>query len=165
MVTPLDRGLWVARWTGDTTAASYAAVPDGTRVDQWSSYDFVVPGVFLLTTKGFPVGTAARCPDGPDGAEPFYTTVTSQAVTPVDARRTVYYYSGVQPASGATPERLEHQLNLFGVAFNEDKIMIESQQKIIDRGAGKTMMTLSFDRPVARFRRLMADLIQADMAA
>ena len=44
----------------------------------------------------------------------------------------------------------------------EDKAMIESQQKIVDTAHGETMMTLSFDRSVAQFRRLMTKLVEAD---
>ena len=51
-------------------------------------------------------------------------------------------------------------MKLFGVAFNEDKVIIEAQQKIIDRSPGKTMMTLSFDRSIAQFRRLLAARIE-----
>jgi len=54
------------------------------------------------------------------------------------------------------------QLASFGVAFLEDKTMIEAQQKVIDCSSGKWMMTLGFDRSVALFRRLMADLISAE---
>jgi hypothetical protein len=60
---------------------------DGTRVDQWSAYDFVVPGVFLPRSSGYPVGTAERSPAGPAGIEPFYETVTSRALTPNTERR------------------------------------------------------------------------------
>ena len=162
LVTPLERGVRVQRWLRATTAASYAPVPAGTRVDQWSSYDFVVPGVFLLTSTGFPVGTAERLPEGPAGVEPLYTTVTSQAVTPITEKSTIYYYSGGQPAKETSDEKIRFQIEFFGVAFNEDKAMIEAQQKIIDDTQGETMMTLSFDRSVAQYRRLMAKLIEAD---
>lgn len=144
----------------DTPAASYAPEPDGTRVDQWSSYDFVVPGVFLLQSSGYPVGTAERLPDGPDGLEPMNKTVTSQAVTPVTESSTVYYYSGGQFTRYTSQERLRRQIELFGVAFREDKVMIEAQQAVIYRYIKKTMMTLSFDRPMAQFRRLLAGLIE-----
>jgi len=163
LVTPLERGVRVQRWLRDTTAASYAPLPNGTRVDQWSSYDFVVPGVFLLTSTGFPVGTAERFPDGPAGIEPTYTTVTSQAVTPITERSTIYYYSGGQPARETSDEKIRFQIEFFGVAFNEDKAMIEAQQRIVDEAHGETMMTLSFDRSVAQFRRLMAKLVEADV--
>jgi nitrite reductase/ring-hydroxylating ferredoxin subunit len=162
--TPLVRGVRVQRWLRDNLASSYAPVPDGTRTDQWASYDFVVPGVFLLRTSGYPVGTADRLPNGPAGSEPIYTSVTSQAVTPVTETSTVYYYSGGQPASHTTEDQVRKQVEFFGVAFREDKAMIEAQQQVINRSTGETMMTLSFDRSVAQYRRLMAQLI-ADEAA
>ena len=51
------------------------------------------------------------------------------------------------------------------MAFDEDKTMIEAQRKIADRTPDETMMTLSFDRSVALFRRLMAQLSAEDGAA
>ena len=111
---PIERGVRVQRWLRDSFAASYAPVQDGTRVDQWSSYDFVVPGVFLLQSSGYPVGTADRSPDGPDGIEPMYKTVTSQAITPVSETSTIYYYSGGQFTRHTEAERLRRQIDLFG---------------------------------------------------
>jgi hypothetical protein len=57
---------------------------------------------------------------------------------------------------------LRRQIDLFGVVFREDKVMIEAQQAVINRSPGKTMMTLSFERSVAQFRRLMAALIEGE---
>ena len=158
--TLLERGVRVQRWLRDTLAASYAPLPDGTRVDQLSAYDFVVPGVFCLRSSGYPVGTAERYPHGPDGIEPMYLTVTSQAVTPITETSTVYYYSGGQLARDTDENRLRRQIELFGVAFREDKVMIEAQQEVISRSPGKLMMTLSFDRSVGQFRRLMTGLME-----
>ena len=160
MLQPIERGVRVQRWLRDSLAASYAPEPDGTRVDQWSSYDFVVPGVFLLQSSGFPVGTAERFPEGPDGIKPMYKTVTSQAITPVTETSTIYHYSGGQFTRHTQEHRLRHQIELFGVAFREDKVMIEAQQEVINRSSGKLMMTLSFDRSVAQFRRLMSGLLE-----
>ncbi len=131
-------------------------------MDQWSSYDFVVPGVFLLQSSGYPVGTAEQFPEGPVGVEPMYKTVTSQAITPITEISTVYYYSGGQFTRHTEVERLRRQIDLFGVAFREDKVMIEAQQAVINRSPDKMMMTLSFDRSVAQFRRLMATLMDAE---
>ena len=162
MFQSIERGVRVQRWLRDTLAASYAPVSDGTRVDQWSSYDFVVPGVFLLQSSGYPVGTAEQCPEGPAGIEPIYETVTSQAITPITETSTVYYYSGGQFTRHTEEQRLRRQIDLFGVAFREDKVMIEAQQAVINRSPDKMMMTLSFDRSVAQFRRLMATLMDAE---
>jgi len=53
-------------------------------------------------------------------------------------------------------EGIQRQIALFGVAFREDKAVIEARQAVIDRSPGESTMTLSFDRSVRQFRRLMA---------
>jgi hypothetical protein len=152
----------IARWIRNHTLPDYIPAPPGMRVDQWATYDFVVPGVFLLSTTSYAVGTVDAHPHGPIDLEPLYTTITSQAVTPISEKETVYRYSGGLPAKQATEERVKVRVASLGVAFLEDKVMIESQQKGIDHSPGKRMMTLGFDRSVAQFRRLMADLISAE---
>jgi phenylpropionate dioxygenase-like ring-hydroxylating dioxygenase large terminal subunit len=162
IVQSLRHGVRVARWIRNHTVPPYMSAPSGMRIDQWSSYDFVLPGVFLLTTTLHRVGTADAYPHGPIDLEPLYTSVTSQSVTPVGEKETVYRYSGGQPATHATEETVKAQLVSFGVAFLEDKTTIEAQQQVIDRTPEKCMMTLAFDRSVAQFRRLMADLINLE---
>lgn len=161
-VESLRYGVRVARWIRNHTVPPYMSASPSMRVDQWSSYDFVVPGVFLLTTTLHPVDTADAHPHGPIDLKPLYTSVTSQAVTPVGESETIYRYSGGQPVRHATEETVKAQLAAFGVAFLEDKAMIEAQQKVIDRSPGKWMMTLGSDRSVAEFRRLMAGLIDLE---
>jgi vanillate O-demethylase monooxygenase subunit len=162
IVTQLERGVRVQRWLRDHPVAPYVPAPEGARRDQWASYDFVVPGVFLLTTSSFPVGTSDRFPLGPVDLEPEWVSVTSQAVTPITDRSTIYYYSGGQLSRHADDMGVQQQVKGFGVAFLEDKAMIEAQQRIVDTTHGKSMMTLTFDRSVAQFRRLMAGLIEAE---
>jgi vanillate O-demethylase monooxygenase subunit len=164
-VESLRYGVRVARWIRNHTVPGYVPAPPGMRIDQWSTYDFVVPGVFLLSTTLYPVGTADAHPHGPIDLQPLFTTVTSQAVTPISEKETVYRYSGGQPAKHATEATVKTQLASFGVAFLEDKVMIEAQQQVIDQSPGKWMMTLSFDHSVAQFRRLMADLISTETGA
>jgi vanillate O-demethylase monooxygenase subunit len=162
IVTPLERGVRVQRWLRNHTVAPYVPAPAGTRCDHWASYDFVVPGVFLLKTSSFPVGTSDRFPSGPIGLEPEWVSVTSQAITPITETSTIYYYSGGQPRRHAEDALIQRQIEGFGVAFLEDKAMIEAQQRTVDVSPGRSMMTLTFDRSVALFRRLMAGLMEAE---
>jgi vanillate O-demethylase monooxygenase subunit len=162
IVGALPHGVRVARWIRNHTVPPYVSAQPDLRIDQWSTYDFVLPGVFLLSTTLYPVGTADAHPQGPPNLAPLYTTVTSQAVTPISEKETVYRYSGGQPIRQATEETVKTQLASFDVAFLEDKAMIEAQQKVIDQSPGTWMMTLGFDRSVAQFRRLLADLISAE---
>lgn len=164
IVIPLERGVRVQRWLRNHPVAPYIPVMEGVRFDHWASYDFLVPGVFLLKTSLFPVGTSERFPMGPLDLEADYVSVTSQVVTPITEKETIYYYSGGQPRGQAEDALVQRQVEGFGVAFLEDKGMIEAQQKVLEATTGRSMMTLTFDRSVAIFRRLMAGLIEAETA-
>lgn len=162
MVQPIDRGVRVSRWLRDRETAPYIRLPRQ-HWDVWASYDFVVPGLFLLRSAFYPTGTADRFTDGPrENVEPGFSVVTSQAITPVSERATIYYYSGGQLKQHADAQLIEDQIKAFGVAFLEDKAMIEAQQAVLDTTKDRSMMTLNFDRSIAIFRRLMETLINQD---
>jgi len=163
-VTPIPRGLRIARWVVNNPSPRYLTVPGGaSHVDMWASYDYMVPGIFLLGTKTYPVGTAAaqgmQAPD-PD-AEPL-TTTTSQAVTPIDEQHTIYYYSGCLPRRLAGDEDSRQQLALFERAFAEDNAMIEAQQRVIAHTPQPRMLWIRADDALNQFRRLMDELMAAE---
>lgn len=164
-VTPLPRGLRIARWVVNNPAPAYVGMPGGiTHTDMWASYDYMAPGVFLLETKTYPTGTAAACNmqgPGPDRT-PLTTTTTSQAVTAIDERRTVYYYSGCLPKWLATEAESQRQLAFFERAFAEDNAMIEAQARILERTPEPRMLGIRADHALNQFRRLMDELIAAE---
>jgi vanillate O-demethylase monooxygenase subunit len=128
----------------------------------WASYDYLVPGVFLLATQSHPRGTAVACHMEAPSAEPLWRSLTSQAVTPITERQTIYYYSGCLGRGYATEENSRQQIAVFEKAFAEDKAMIEAQQRVVDRTPERRMMILATDGALNQFRRLMAGLIAAE---
>jgi vanillate O-demethylase monooxygenase subunit len=161
-VTPIERGLRIARWVVNNPAPAYLGLPPETRTDMWASYDYMVPGVFLLATQSHPPGTAAACKMEAPSAEPMWRVLTSQAVTPISERQTIYYYSGCLSRSYATEDHSKQQIAVFERAFAEDKAMIEAQQRVVDRTPERRMMILATDGALNQFRRLMAGLIEAE---
>jgi phenylpropionate dioxygenase-like ring-hydroxylating dioxygenase large terminal subunit len=164
-VTQIPRGLRIARWVLNNPAPRYVNMPGGiTHTDMWASYDYMAPGIFLLETRTYPVGTAAaggmRAPD--PAALPLTRTTTSQAVSAIDADRTVYYYSGCLPKSLASEDESRRQLALFERAFAEDNAMIEAQARVIERTAEPRMLGIGADHALNQFRRLMDELIAAE---
>jgi len=158
----IERGLRIARWVVNNPAPKYLDQPKGMLTDMWASYDYMVPGVFLLATQSFPPGTAAACGMQAPSAEPLFRSTTSQAVTPITERQTIYYYSGCLPKSYATEESSRQQLAVFEKAFAEDNAMIEAQQRVIDHTPQPTMLGTRSDNALNQFRRLMAGLIEAE---
>jgi vanillate O-demethylase monooxygenase subunit len=161
-ITPIERGLRISRWVIDNPAPGYLNLPPGTRTDMWASYDYLVPGVFLLATQSFPPGTAAACGMQAPSAEPLWRSMTSQAVTPITEHQTIYYYSGCLAQSYATEENSRQQIAVFEKAFAEDNAMIEAQQRVIDRTPQPTMLGTRSDNALNQFRRLMTGLIDAE---
>jgi vanillate O-demethylase monooxygenase subunit len=161
-VARIERGLRVSRWVVDHPAPKYLDRPQGMMTDMWTSYDYMAAGVFLLQTRSYRAGTAAQCAMQKPQTEPLWTTVTSQAVTPIDERHTVYYYSGCLEKTFATEAQSLAQFALFERAFAEDNAMIEAQQQVIWRTAEPRMLGISSDHALNQFRRLMAELIAAE---
>jgi vanillate O-demethylase monooxygenase subunit len=56
-------------------------------------------------------------------------------------------------------------MELAGVAFGEDKTMIEAQQKVIDRSPGARIMPTAHDKGVTIFTRLVERLAKAETSA
>jgi vanillate O-demethylase monooxygenase subunit len=164
-VTSIARGLNIARWVVNQPAPLYLDLPAETRTDLWASYDYVVPGVFLLTAASYPPGTAAACGGEAPSAAPMWQSLTSQAVTPIAERETVYYYSGCLEKRLATEESSRQQIAFFEKAFAEDKAIIEAQQQVIAATPETRMLRLAADGALNRFRRLMADLMAAEQPA
>ena len=55
-------------------------------------------------------------------------------------------------------------MQLAGVAFGEDKLMIEAQQRVIDRTPHPKVMPTAHDKGVTLFNRLVERLAKSDGA-
>ena len=78
-------------------------------------------------------------------------------------------FAGGQPASDpnavrdAGPEAMRDALmKLADMAFGEDKVMIEAQQKVIDRTPDPRVMPTAHDKGVTMFNRLVERMARAE---
>jgi len=164
-ITPLERGIRYERWTENSTGP--ASLKSDELVDRYMSYDFLIPGVLLMTGGVFSPGTAQACGHGiPDLAEADGgVTFTSQAVTPLTARTSRYFFSwGPHRAHGDEAHR-DVLMGIAGQAFAEDKVMIEAQQRVIENTANPVIMPTAHDRGVTLFNRLVERLIKEEECA
>jgi vanillate O-demethylase monooxygenase subunit len=124
------RAIRIERWFED---AQLPDTPD-VRVDTWSSYDFVVPGIFIMQGARFPAGTAAACGGKePIGIEPIVRNIEQQAVTPISPTRTAYHYAtGLIGKTAEITATLAQRMDIVMAAFEEDREIIEAQQRIWD---------------------------------
>ena len=162
-ITRLPRGIRYTRWTLDT-ASPVGGHQVNDRVDAYMAYEFVVPGILTMWNGVFPSGTAKTFGFG----KPDYqlasggVSFTSQAVTPVDARQARYFFS-------AGPHRLHGDERLRDAhvaialqAFEEDRVMIEAQQRVIDSSPDAVVMPTAHDRAITLYNGLLRKLASAE---
>jgi phenylpropionate dioxygenase-like ring-hydroxylating dioxygenase large terminal subunit len=161
---PLERGVRYSRWMPNTYGQS--SRKSDKPVDSYMTYDFLIPGVLLMWSGNYPTGTAARLDFAAPAIEDAQAgvTFTSQAVTPTGPKTSRYFFSW-GPRLGHGDEALRDGLmQLAGVAFGEDKAMIEAQQRVIDRTPNPQVMPTAHDKGVTLFNRLVERLAKADGA-
>jgi phenylpropionate dioxygenase-like ring-hydroxylating dioxygenase large terminal subunit len=159
-VTKTARGVRISNWI-NSGPSKMSDVLSKSRIDIWQTYEFVIPGVFLLHADFYSSGTAAKFPERePVDVEPMHRQFTCQTVTPLTDDRTCYFF-----AYGPWAKEPEHAETLYQLglrAFNEDRVMIEAQQRNINRAPDAKMLTIAIDSGVAQFRRLMEDAMLAE---
>ncbi len=152
-IIPEEHGLRFERWFRD-----HPLMPGRPEhVDTWNSYRYLLPGIFLMTTEAFPVGTAERSGLGPPEAKPLYHRVEQQSVTPISECRTRYLFAFGVEATIATPRFVEAVFEVVQASFAEDRRIIEAQQRVWSRTpAERQKAFIPQDQAPAMFRRMIA---------
>ena len=165
VITPLARGVRFERWI--TGEVGMRGRDDGVLHDRWTSYDFLIPGVLLMTGGYYEPGTAERLGhQAPDLDRALGgTTFTSQAVTPMEEKTARYFFSWGPHRRHGDEALRDALMKLADMAFGEDKVMIEAQQKVIDRTPDPRIMPTSADKGVTLFNRLVEKLVRAEQDA
>lgn len=160
-ITKLPRGVRNERWLLAPGGPDDPAQPP---VDTWQAYDYLIPGILILWVGTYPAGTAERLGFGrpsPEEATGFFN-VSCQAVTPMTDRTTRYFFSaGVKRGYGGEAER-DAFVETTRVAFAEDKVMIEEQQRVIDATANPVVTPTAHDKGVILFNRLVKKLVDQE---
>jgi len=134
--------------------------------DTYTRSDFYVPGVLLVTDRGYPRGTADKLNGQEPNLERPPFNLFCHLVSPMTDRATRYFY-----CVGSHRDYGDHAVrardNLMGIterAFAEDKKMIEAQQHNIDITPGWRFMPATADRGVILFNRLVEKLAREEIA-
>src|SRR5690606_29288159 len=92
-ITPIDRGIRYERWIENSLGS--ASRKSNAPMDSYMTYDFLLPGVLLMTGGVFPPGTAEALDHGVPDLDKAVSgvTFTSQAVTPMTDKTARYFFS------------------------------------------------------------------------
>lgn len=154
----LPRGVRLTRRVLNATPAPYhvrLGAPRGP-VDRWWIYDYTVPGVLLLDSGVKPAE---------DGGDPSGNTLrfhSCQAITPESQRSTHYFFMQAHSFSLDDATVTEAMFQSVVAAFEEDRHMIEAQQKLIDRSVPRAMVGLPMDGALAAYRKTYEQLLAAE---
>jgi len=162
-VIPLERGVRVQRWLPNQPGMAGRPGREEPR-DRFSTYDFLLPGILLMTGGSFPLGAAETFGHGaPDMAEAEGgVTFTSQAVTPMTDKQSRYFFSWGPHVRHGDAALRDILMGIAGQAFAEDKVMIEAQQRVVDETPDPQVMPTSADKGVTLFNRLVERLSAAE---
>jgi vanillate O-demethylase monooxygenase subunit len=159
-ITKMARGVRIQNWLKGGPSRMIPSL-NNVSTDILQTYDFVIPGVFLLSADFYPEGAARKFPDGlTTETEPIHRQFTCQAVTPLTSDTTCYFFAYGPWAKEA--QLIDSFYELSIKAFNEDRVMIEAQQKNINASNGAKMLTTSSDGGLSQFRRMMDEFIRAE---
>jgi len=161
-ITPIDRGIRYERWIENSMGSTSRKSAEP--MDSYMTYDFLVPGVLLMTGGVFPLGTAKALDHGvPDLAKAISgVTFTSQAVTPMTDKTARYFFSWGPHRSHGDAAHRDMLMTIAAKAFAEDKAIIEAQQCVIDMTPEPRIMPTAHDRGVTLFNRLVEKLVKQE---
>jgi phenylpropionate dioxygenase-like ring-hydroxylating dioxygenase large terminal subunit len=160
VISALPRGVRFERWVVGKQAANMLG--EKPPADAWVSYDFLAPGVLLMWSGGFPVGTAeARGFTRPDYSQAVAdVNFTSQAVTPLTARTSRYFFSWGPHCKHGDAALRDVFMGIAIQAFTEDKVMIDAQQQAIDEKPTADIMPTTADKGITIFTQVMRRMVR-----
>jgi vanillate O-demethylase monooxygenase subunit len=132
----------------------------GPHCDVLSTFDYLVPGYFFLTTSNYLPGAAVRAGAARPTEEPISSSFTAQAVTPLTKKSTCYFFCFGPWAKEPGGEKVKQAFFDLGyMAFSEDRVMLTAQQKSIDADPSRRMILFDVDRAPVMYRRLVDRLL------
>ncbi len=122
----------------------------------------------MMQIDSYPPGTAKALGHGPPPSSmkgAIYVVRSFQMAVPVTEGKSRYLFGVSHPVDPAPEQSLDAVIGMFEYAFNEDRDMIEAQQKIIDQNPGVTLRNTKHDAGLVRVRRLIAGKIREERAS
>jgi vanillate O-demethylase monooxygenase subunit len=157
-----EQGVRVHRLVPDVpsppTYQKTGVLPDGKTIDRWQVIDFVAPCFVMIHVGGKEAGTGALDGDYEGGLNMW----VMNAMTPETEQSTHYFWASVRAHALDNEQADALFLNQVATAFDEDKVMLEAQQKILNGRPDTWDLALRSDAGAIESRRVLAALIEAE---
>jgi vanillate O-demethylase monooxygenase subunit len=144
-VQVIDRGIRVSRWMPSaeafTDVKAVGLVETDVQTAVYQAYDYLVPGILIMVTATYRLEEMPADRVSASSAEPISATYTSQAITPMGERKTRYFWLVGPPNVEGGAQIADELYKSVEMAFEEDQVMIEAQQKVLDLGSRPQMLT------------------------
>jgi vanillate O-demethylase monooxygenase subunit len=165
-VTPTDTGVHYIRWMEDIvpppTYIKGAGFPEGTLVDRWQEFEYVVPSSVLQWTGALEAGRGAKDDREQTGG---FNLRLYHGATPKTETSCYYFWTplnGYKPKDQAATKTLHKEI---AFTFNEDLEFLESQQACMAASMGDTFVNIKHDVARLPARRAIERMIRTEMAA
>ncbi len=163
-IAMLERGVRVTRWLPNPVGSPRN--PHDVPMEAYQAYDFLVPGVLLMWSGNYTLGTSAQLGAEAPAMEDAVSGLnfTSQAVTPLGDGTARYFFSWGPHVRDGDAAKRDMMMAMAGQAFAEDKMMIEAQQRVIAATPDPRIMPTAHDKGVTLYNRLVEKLARTHSA-
>jgi phenylpropionate dioxygenase-like ring-hydroxylating dioxygenase large terminal subunit len=132
-------------------------------VDRWHVYELTTAGnVFNMDSGSAPAGTGA--PEGQRVPEAMQFHAT-QIVTPEDERNSHFFWTYAHNFNIHDADFTRKLAARIAVGFDEDRLMIEAQQKVVDASGDARMAYVHFDHALTLGRQRIDKAIAAEQGS
>jgi phenylpropionate dioxygenase-like ring-hydroxylating dioxygenase large terminal subunit len=128
------------------------------KVDMWQIYDWFAPSMIQMDAGSAPAGEGA-----PEKRPPGAIEFRHHSMITPETERTSHYFFAQPRNFGLEDAALDDTvLGQVLTAFNEDRRMIESQQRVIDATPESPLRTMASDLAVVQARRHIDAMLAAE---
>jgi vanillate O-demethylase monooxygenase subunit len=164
-IEKLDDGFKVERWHMGAEPPPYhkKVISNKTdKIDRRNIGRMIIPGIFTLDTTFAPAGQGVEKGVQVPGTRSYRN---AQFMTPETRSSTHFFWNYLHDFDIDNPNialSLRHSLE---EGFNEDKDIIEAQQKVFDADPNYQLLAIGADAPLTYFRWLFSRKLEAERGA
>ena len=163
-VKPTDRGVRVVRLVPDVptppTYVKSGVLPEGENIDRWQIIEYVAPCFVLIHVGGAKAGSGAL--EGRYGHG--LNMWVLNAITPQTETTCNYFWASVRCHAIGDPAADALFFNQISEAFEEDRVVLEAQQRSIDEHEDSWNYALKADAGSIQARRVLDRMIRNEQA-